>query len=116
MKLFGVIGFIFLSLILGCKKEDSTLKGRITYKGKVSGIEYPASNARVNLYQGFTSGDPVATVTTDSDGYYVFNDLWEAPKWVITGEITENGIKYTGNKETNSLTGKNTVTLDLLLE
>ena len=111
---YTLMAFIVL-FVSSCKKEDSVLTGRVTYKGAITGIEYKAANTQVQLYLGDPSGSPFATVTTDSEGYYQFSGLWEA-HWYIYSTITVNGFTYQGVTGTTAVDGRNAFNLDLLLE
>lgn len=114
-KISLIIGLIlFTTLITGCKKEESIITGRVTYKGAVTGIEYVASNVPVYLHLGSSTAEPYKTVFTDNDGYYQFNSLWKA-HWYISSETTVNGFNYSGAKGTTSVDGKNIITLDLIM-
>lgn len=112
--IYALVAFVVM-FVSSCQKEDSVLTGRVTYKGAITGIVYKAANTQVQLYLGDPSGSPFATVTTDSEGYYKFSGLWSA-HWYIYSAITVNGLTYEGLKGTTSLDGKNTLTLDLMLE
>jgi hypothetical protein len=98
-----------------CNKEDSVIEGRVSYIGAISGIEYLAPNARVNLYLGSISGQPTSSEVADANGKFRFDNLWDA-EWYITSEYTVNGINYTGQAQTSKVNGENIVTLNLLLQ
>lgn len=112
--LFGLMSVMFL-LITSCEKEDSVLRGRVTYKGAITGIEYKAANTAVYLMLGDADAVPYATVTTDSEGYYSFPNLWKA-HWHVGSAITVNGFNYSGVAGTTAVDGKNVITLDLMLQ
>lgn len=105
----------FLLISAGCKKEESILTGRVTYKGAITGIVYKAPNVDVALFLGDPGGTPYAIVKTDSEGYYQFPNLWAA-HWYIYSTITVNGFTYEGVTGTTAVDGKNVITLDLMLE
>ncbi len=112
--LIGLISAVFL-MTTSCEKEDSVLTGRVTYLGAITGIEYKAPNTTVYLMLGDPSATPYASTTTDSEGYYSFPNLWKA-HWYISSEITVNGFNYSGTTGTTAVDGRNSVTLDLVME
>jgi hypothetical protein len=118
-KPMKALTFLLLSMacvhFTSCQKEDSVIEGRVSYIGAISGIEYLAPNARVNLYLGSISGKPSFSEVADANGEFRFDNLWDA-EWYITSEYTVNGINYTGQAQTSKVNGENIVTLNLILQ
>ena len=122
MKIKSIWAFLLLAFPFGlflssCKKAESTISGRATYIGAVSGIEYKASGALIYLYMGAAgqTGGYSQKTTADPDGNYSFDYLLGGP-WSVSGTITVNGIHYSGQSQPVDVNGKNSKTLNLRME
>lgn len=108
---------VVVAALTGCKKEDSIVQGKITYIGAISGIEYDANGAEVYLFMGAVgqTGSHYRKVTADGNGNYAFPGLMDGP-WSVYATITVNGITYVGQGGPVEVDGKNSKTLNLILE
>ncbi len=99
-----------------CKKEESTIKGQITYIGAITGIEYYADGAEVYLYYGTVDLDNSPTrIVADANGNFEFNNLTDG-NWQIYAVITVNGLNYEGLTTIVYTTGDDIQIADLVLE
>lgn len=92
LKVLTLLFFITTVLLSSCTKDESELRGQITYIGAITGIEYYADGARVYLVNSTTDENYTST-TTDASGNYQFYPVPDG-SYYIDAEITVNGIDY----------------------
>ncbi len=108
-----LIILMLLTSLFSCKKEDknqSTVKGNITYISSITGGSYAASNATIEM---LVNGSHFATTTTDGSGNYVVNN-------VNDGSVTVNAsgtyilLNYLGTGST-TVKGKEQKTVSIVM-
>lgn len=111
-----ILGIIFLGLafaLSSCVKDQSSVEGRITYYGWLTGIEYNAVDARVELdHMSYDNG----IVYTNDDGYYQFTDVYDGGDYRLKASVTVNGTEYSGTSSAFTLSGDEIKTVNLVLE
>lgn len=110
-----ILGIILVGLAIimsSCVKDQSTVEGQITYNGVLSGIEYYADGAQVELdHMSYDHG----VVYTNDEGYYRFDDVYDG-EYRLKASVTVNGIEYSGISITFTLSGDEMKTVNLVLE
>jgi len=110
-----ILGIILVGIALfmsSCVKDQSSVEGQITYIGALSGIEYYADDARVELdHMSYDNG----VVYTDDEGYYRFEDVYDG-EYRLKASVTVNGIEYFGTSSSFTLSGDEMKTVNLVLE
>ena len=103
-------------MMVSCKKSDSVINGKVTYIGAVSGIEYDADGADVQLHMGAIgqTGSPSEITTTDANGNYNFRFLSDG-NWTISATITVNGINYYGESSVVMTDGSNSAVANIVM-
>jgi hypothetical protein len=109
---FGLILTIFVIVFSSCTRDQSTVEGQITYIGAISGIEYSADGAAVELdHLSYDNG----IVYTDENGNYIFENVLDG-EYRVKASITVNGITYSGISSSFTLSGDDYETINLILE
>lgn len=110
--LTGLILAFLILFFTSCTKDQSTVEGQITYIGALSGIEYYADGASVELdHISYDNG----IVYTDENGNYLFENVLDG-EYNVTANITVNGITYTGISNSFVISGDEVKTINLVLE
>jgi hypothetical protein len=105
MKLKVIIGLSFLlllSIIGGCKKKvagaggKNSITGSVLFKNGVSGINDPATKARVSIAYGTKEVTSAfdQTILTDADGSYKFEGLNNGDYFIKAEYTDANGFNY----------------------
>ncbi len=94
--------------------NDNSVGGIVSYIGAISGIEYTADGATVNLVDSSTD-EVIQTETTDADGIYLFYPVKDGT-YYVEAEITVNGLYYYGFSNDFSAKTNEDITVDLVLE
>lgn len=78
-----------------CKKRDQNyIGGSVSYVGAVTGTQYIAKGATVELYACETCTTVFYTTKTNSEGRYSFYPVMDGEWWVYAYHEDPNGFTY----------------------
>ncbi len=111
-KIFLVLTIALVSVFSGCKKDQNTIHGTITYKNAITGEVTPAENA--NVYLMVSDDEYIMKTVTDDQGEYLFDNVPDG-QYFVQAEKTTLLLDYHGKSETFKVKGADLLSIDLTL-
>jgi hypothetical protein len=100
---FYILGILlFSSIFTACKKDENTVKGKITYTEKISGTTKNATNATV--YIMVEDNKYVQKTTADANGNFIITPVDDGTYWV-EAEYDGTFFTYTGKSDEFTIKG-----------
>ncbi len=111
-ELILLLAIALVSIFSGCKKDQNTISGTITYKNALTGDVKSANNADVYLMA--TDSEYVMKTVADDQGKYMFDQVPDG-QYFVEAEKNTTLIDYHGKSETFKVKGDDVLKIDLTL-